>query len=260
MNFKLLRNITIVSFILFLLMIFLLTGKIWNVFLDTKQTINSGVLIFYLAFIFILVTILFITSYFLSDENHFSQAVTDKVEQEKIKILKEFETKEEADETVNTTELTNGIVKNMIPKGQFKNIDSFAGKLLSNTAKELEIIIGLFYLKNKKSERYSCIANYAYTNEEYPPDFNSGENLNGQAAATQEILYVNNIPEEYFSAESGLGKSKPKYVTIVPIVYNDKTIAVMELGSFKEFNEQKKEVLTNLSNNINEKIIKIMES
>jgi len=117
---------------------------------------------------------------------------------------------------------------------RFPEKDTFANsglKLLQNLAGELEIMSGILYVRGEKD--FSAVATYALAASEDPYSFIEGEGLTGQAAANQQIMVLTHIPEEHREVYSGLGKSEPSYLAIVPLVFQEKTIAVLECSGFK---------------------------
>ncbi|MEA2042794.1 MAG: GAF domain-containing protein [Bacteroidota bacterium] len=109
--------------------------------------------------------------------------------------------------------------------------------ILTRFAEELNIVQGIFFLKQENSDRFSSIANYAYYAVEPPKDFTYGEGISGQAAKEKRMLNITNVPPEYITVLSGLGSSSPNNLLILPIIKNDKTIAVLEVASFSKFPE-----------------------
>jgi CHASE3 domain sensor protein len=62
-----------------------------------------------------------------------------------------------------------------------------------------------------------------------------GEGLVGQTFLEGETMVLKTVPEGYISITSGLGDATPNCVIIVPLKYNDKVHAILELASFKDF-------------------------
>ncbi len=77
--------------------------------------------------------------------------------------------------------------------------------------------------------------------------FNLGEGLIGQAAVKKSLNILNKIPENYFKIESSLGKEKPDTVVILPVVFNNKTAGVIELGKFGDFSPIQLKLLDEIS-------------
>ncbi len=107
-----------------------------------------------------------------------------------------------------------------------------AGKiLLKNLARELEIMAGIFYV-GKKGE-FEVSATYAMASPTQPYSFREGEGLTGQVARNQQTMVLTRLPEEHLEVYSGLGKSTPSYLAIVPLIHKNKTIAVVECSGYR---------------------------
>ena len=144
-----------------------------------------------------------------------------------------------------------------MPKGNIKNAAGYAEKLLKGLSDELQVSIGIAYLA--KGKKYAYLAGFALTGDT-PPDFKEGENLNGQAALSKEILIAENIPEDYFNIESGLGKSKPKTLIIVPLLHKNKTVAILEIATFIESDDKIINILNKVSTQAAEKLVQLQKS
>jgi hypothetical protein len=103
--------------------------------------------------------------------------------------------------------------------------------LLKQLAKELEIMSGIFYVRNKNL--FQAVSSYALANPREPYSFEEGEGLSGQAAANRQIMMLTNLPEEHLEVYSGLGKARPSYLAIVPLIHKEKTIAVLECSGYR---------------------------
>lgn len=103
--------------------------------------------------------------------------------------------------------------------------------LLKNLARELEIMSGVFYVKKKG--QFEATSSYALASSTEPYSFKEGEGLTGQVARNQQIMVLIRLPEEHMEVYSGLGKSKPAYLAIVPLIYKNKTVAVVECSGYR---------------------------
>ncbi|WNO76615.1 HAMP domain-containing protein [Streptomyces sp. AM8-1-1] len=61
--------------------------------------------------------------------------------------------------------------------------------------------------------------------------------LIAQAALEKKRILVDAVPAGYISIESGLGSAPPTSIVILPILFEDKVLGVIELASFSRFNE-----------------------
>jgi len=119
----------------------------------------------------------------------------------------------------------------------FDAIGSYCEKMLQSIAKELEIVQGLYFVLNDADQMFSISGEYAYFSEERPRSFPLGETISGQVAKNKQALNLKELPKGYVTVLSGLGASAPPHMIIAPIVYNDNCIGVIELASFKAFDE-----------------------
>lgn len=62
-----------------------------------------------------------------------------------------------------------------------------------------------------------------------------GEGLVGQIYLEQKYFMSTTLPEGYSTIASGLGEKSPKCLLIVPMIYNEKVEAVVEIASFAKF-------------------------
>lgn len=60
----------------------------------------------------------------------------------------------------------------------------------------------------------------------------SGDGLIGQSWLERETLYITDIPKDYVTITSGLGKALPRSILLIPMISNDEVFGVMEIASF----------------------------
>ena len=64
-----------------------------------------------------------------------------------------------------------------------------------------------------------------------------GQGLVGQTYREKETLYLEKVPESYVNITSGLGDTNPQSVVIVPLKMEDEVVGVIEMASFKKFEQ-----------------------
>lgn len=111
---------------------------------------------------------------------------------------------------------------------------AFFDQLLINISKPLDIVQGVAYLFDSATQKFAIASTYAYYTNDTGRTFEIGEGIPGQVAKDQKLLQLDNIPQNYITAGSGLGSSTPKYLVVIPIVSESKTVAVLELASFSK--------------------------
>jgi hypothetical protein len=111
------------------------------------------------------------------------------------------------------------------------SLEASGHEMLKNLARELEIMSGILYIR--KRTVFEAVSTYAIASPAGPEPFREGEGLPGQAARNRQIMMVTHFPEEYLKVCSGLGKSEPLWLAIVPLVHKNRTIAVVECSGFR---------------------------
>lgn len=119
-----------------------------------------------------------------------------------------------------------------------KNVTELAQIIIDFMTSCLEAPIGTIFLTAEKSTDLVFAAGHAYKAHDIVPSvFKSGEGLLGQAGKEQRISCIENIPEEYCLTYSGLGRSKPRMLYLLPLVLEKKTIGVIEIGTLKKLDK-----------------------
>ena len=72
----------------------------------------------------------------------------------------------------------------------------------------------------------------------------------GQVAFEKERIILSNVPGNYIKISSGLGRSKPANLIILPVLFENKVKAVIELASLDEFSETHLDFLSQLTESI----------
>jgi signal transduction histidine kinase/HAMP domain-containing protein/ActR/RegA family two-component response regulator len=67
--------------------------------------------------------------------------------------------------------------------------------------------------------------------------FTLGEGLTGQAALDKTRILIGNAPPGYVTVGSGLGEASPTSVVVLPILFEDQVLGVLELASLHKFSD-----------------------
>jgi signal transduction histidine kinase/HAMP domain-containing protein/CheY-like chemotaxis protein len=98
---------------------------------------------------------------------------------------------------------------------------------------------GTFFLSEVLREgdtQLRLIAGYGLrADKDAPIQYRIGQSLIGQVARTKRSLVVADIPEGYIKISSGLGEAPPANLAILPILFEDQVLGVIELASFTPF-------------------------
>ena len=129
-------------------------------------------------------------------------------------------------------------------------LKDYCNQSISIIAKHFEISQGVFFITTTQNSKniLSLIGGYAYYKpEDGETSFLFGEGLAGQVAKAQKLINIKNVPDGYIKIISGLGNATPSNLLIIPLIEKEKTIAVIELASFKLFETKDEELLSKLS-------------
>jgi CheY-like chemotaxis protein/HAMP domain-containing protein/uncharacterized protein YoxC len=104
---------------------------------------------------------------------------------------------------------------------------------------------------NEDPQRMRLISAYAHENRKrLANSFEPGEGLVGQCVLEKERIALTNAPGDYVQISSGLGKSSAMNVVVVPVLFEGKVRAVLELASFESFDEIQLTFLDQLADSI----------
>ncbi|QWF76855.1 HAMP domain-containing protein [Amycolatopsis sp. CA-230715] len=120
---------------------------------------------------------------------------------------------------------------------------------------------GTFFLSTSDDgdQRLRLIASYGhYTGAGAPTEFDVGQSLIGQAARTKRTIVVDQTPPDYVRITSSLGSSAPVNLIVLPIVFEDRVLGVMELASFTRFTAVQRDFLEQLMEMIGVSVNTIM--
>ncbi|GAA1260204.1 HAMP domain-containing protein [Oryzihumus leptocrescens] len=96
-------------------------------------------------------------------------------------------------------------------------------------------------------ERLRRIASYGYRPRKDVPDtFGFGEGLVGQSALERAPILVTDVPPAYLHIGSGLGQASPLTIIILPVVFEERVLGVVELASFRPFSVVHRQFLEQL--------------
>ncbi|MFA8341515.1 MAG: response regulator [Rhodothermaceae bacterium] len=142
----------------------------------------------------------------------------------------------------------NGL--NEIMRGDLDST-AMANNIITYLSDYLDAQIGAFYIFDEDEEVLKLTASYAFTMRKNLSDsFKFGEGIVGQAALEKKMISLTKLPDDYIRINSALGDSPPKNILTFPVILNSQVIAVIELGTFDEFNEHQIEFIELSAENI----------
>ncbi|MGR6913189.1 HAMP domain-containing protein [[Actinomadura] parvosata] len=107
---------------------------------------------------------------------------------------------------------------------------------------------GAFYAIDPEHEReLILIGGYGVRPDRGPRQrFVFGEGIVGQAAEEGRHIVLNDVPPQFITIDSGLSRSTPAQIVVLPILFENRVLGVLELASFTPFGEVHHDFLTQL--------------
>jgi signal transduction histidine kinase/HAMP domain-containing protein/CheY-like chemotaxis protein len=96
-------------------------------------------------------------------------------------------------------------------------------------------------------------ASYGYRpqgNDDVPLSFALGEGLVGQAALEARAITLADVPEGYIRIRSALGEAPPAQIAVLPIMFEEQVLGVVELASLRPFAEVNRAFLDQLTDTL----------
>ncbi|AYB32581.1 GAF domain-containing protein [Chryseolinea soli] len=120
--------------------------------------------------------------------------------------------------------------------------------VLSFIVKYLSANQGVLYISDEQQGALDLVAAYAYGRKKHMKStVNAGEGLAGQVLLEKNLMLLKEIPNDYIKITSGLGEALPRVLVISPLVTNDEVYGVLEIASFKDFDQHQVEFITKIS-------------
>jgi hypothetical protein len=228
-----------VLLILLLLSIMLAFRSVHNTLLASGAAIPAGAILF-LLLVAILAIVLLVGLFNAQGSIRHLQAEVNRLSSVIQQNKKQEEVKEEV--VVKAALDIQAEVKALIPSASNLDIEQFGEALLSNIARRFEIVQGLYFSKNPDDGVFSFRAGYAFFSETSPVTYIEGETLAGQVAKIKQCLISIKCPTTTLPYSRG-GAGFSQTLLIVPVISpQNETIGIIELASFKAFDQETEEL------------------
>jgi len=136
-----------------------------------------------------------------------------------------------------------------------KDLSTVTKRILSELAQVVTAHYGAFYIlktdEATQTVKLKLYSTYAYNDEmNIPKEFSIGEGLVGQCALEMQRILIANVPKGYIKISSALGRAKPSHLILLPVLFEKKVKAVIELASLDSFSENHLDFLGHLTESI----------
>ena len=145
-------------------------------------------------------------------------------------------------ETVQASQDQDWLKTNLASIGSMlqghRDLEVVAELIMEELAPLLGAQHGTFFLTEDwgGERRLRLIAGYGLrADKDAPIQYRIGQSLIGQVAKSKRPIVVDEIPHGYIKISSGLGEASPANLAIMPIMFEDQVLGVVELASFTKF-------------------------
>ncbi|MDW7694339.1 GAF domain-containing protein [Flammeovirgaceae bacterium SG7u.111] len=140
-----------------------------------------------------------------------------------------------------------------ILRSEHENIEVVTNNILQELIMYVEANQGGIFIvndDNRSDVHLEMVACYAYDRRKFlEKRVDVGEGLVGQSYQENDKIFLTDVPEEYVSISSGLGEANPTSILIIPLSINEETVGVLELASFKVFEDHEVEFIEKIAEN-----------
>lgn len=126
-----------------------------------------------------------------------------------------------------------------------ESIAELANIFLSKVAPLIKVGHGVLYLHKPEQQCLRLFAAYA-CNKTPEPEFNLGQGLVGQCALQRTPIILTQPPSDYLSIGSSLGETAPQAIVVLPVLRNERLLAVIELATFSGFGAREQALIDGL--------------
>lgn len=125
-------------------------------------------------------------------------------------------------------------------------ITKLAETFLSEIAQKTQSSLGAFYIRESIDNNIQFVKKATFADDSGSvgiESFKLGQGVIGQCALEKRVVIYNDIPEDFRLIGTGLGKVPPKSIFIVPIIFENDVIAVVELATMTGYSELQQELV-----------------
>lgn len=135
---------------------------------------------------------------------------------------------------------------------QNQNIFSWTEKLLEELTPYIKALQAIIFGFEEEREVLSVYGAYGVSPEVFftQSDITLGQGVIGQVAKSQKNIEIESREGSYFDTNSGTEDIKPRYLFVMPLMYNDTIAGVLELASVKRLAPRYKDLLEKLAPSI----------
>lgn len=193
----------------------------------------------------------------ISNSNFDAELITDKEDTLAVTLTEmKNRLKANADDEQRRSWSNIGLAKigEILRNSSINQADDFYNNIISFTAKYIDANQSSLFILNDDTKGHSFLelkATYAYNKKRYvEKTIEIGEGLVGQCFIEKEYIFLTEVPDKYTFITSGLGEATPHCLMLVPLKVNEEVTGILEIASFKVYQQYEIDFILKLAENI----------
>jgi len=131
-----------------------------------------------------------------------------------------------------------------------QDMPTLSKNIITHLARHLNAQVGTFYVCGQGDE-LRLTGTYAHTRRKHLANtIAAGQGIVGQAVLENESILLSDVPDDYVTVESSLGKAVPRNLLVTPMDLNGAVKAVVELGALRPLSDEQIEFLRLVTENV----------
>jgi signal transduction histidine kinase/CheY-like chemotaxis protein/HAMP domain-containing protein len=171
-------------------------------------------------------------------EGDYSQSITPRSAEDELSIALNkmvAQLKNSYDKSQQDSWFKTGINQLNEKLGGDKNLNDLSTVSLDFVMKLLHSQLGSMHLYNTEYQFLKLVASSGFDPKKLKERIKLNEGILGQVAHTKELFILSEIPPESYTSYSASGTYIPKQVVVVPLVFNETLVGVLELSSIHAY-------------------------
>ncbi len=131
-----------------------------------------------------------------------------------------------------------------------RDLEVVAGLVMNELAPLVAAQLGTFLLVDETAHGAGLRVVGGYGHDATRRRYALGDSLVGQAALSKRAIVVDAVPADYVTVSSSLGAAAPLHLVVLPVLFEDQVLGVIELASMSRFTEVQRDFLDQLTETI----------
>ncbi|WP_435828468.1 HAMP domain-containing protein [Micromonospora purpureochromogenes] len=131
-----------------------------------------------------------------------------------------------------------------------RDLEVVAGLVMNELAPLVSAQLGTFLLVDDLAEGKALRVVGGYGHDATRRRYALGDSLVGQVAVSKRAIVVDAVPADYVTVSSSLGAAAPLHLVVLPVLFEDQVLGVIELASMSRFTDTQRDFLDQLTETI----------